>query len=291
MLETIESTGITLPESGKSALQRIRTAWDLEKERESDSDIALFRAGSEVWAEEAHEFERRSDREVFDWVVAGRERRQADYQLLEVWALKNPLSVTALLKRFADAGLWDGQVWRPVLSGGASASPAVTGIAEILTLAPDATLAAIAPELARWLSYMNHQNTQLTRDFLDLWDLVCPLLGGPGPLEDHKNPLVGAMNSPAGQLCKALLDAFFAGSPTLGSGLPAQVRKRIERVLDAPENVQPVQMVLCAFLYGLHVVDRDWTRKNCCRFLSGGVHSPPRPGNATSTIPVGIRTS
>ena len=261
MLDAIESTGTTLPQFGKSALQKMRTAWELEKERQSDSDLALFAgAGVEGRTEEAHEFERRSDQDVFDWVVAGIDRAQASY-LLEAWALKNPLRVTVLLKKLADAGLWEEQFWRPILSGGATASSAMTGIAEILAQAPDATLVAIAPELARWFSYVSHRSTQITQDFLDLWDLVCPLAGGGGPLEEHENQLVGAMNSPAGQLCKALLEAFFASSPKLGSGLPSSITTRIVRLLDTAENIRPVQMILSTFLYGLHVVDREWTRK------------------------------
>jgi hypothetical protein len=261
MLDAIESTGATLPEPGKSALKKIRTAWDLEKERQSDSDLARFAGdGFERRAEEAHEFERRSDQDVFDWVVAGIYDAEASY-LLEAWALKNPLRITALLKKLADAGLWEEQFWRPILSGGASASSKMTGIAEILAQAPDATLVAIAPELARWFSYTSQRSTQITQDFLDLWDLVCPLVRGSGPLEEHEDPLVRAMNSPVGQLCKALLEAFFASSPKLGSGLPTSISTRIVRLLDAPENVQPAHMILSTFLYGLHVVDRDWTRK------------------------------
>jgi hypothetical protein len=261
MLEAIESRGLVLPQSGRLEVQRIRTSREREKAHAAENAVLSERSDAARWTDEkARELEKLSAEGVFEWIMAVRARAQTGFQLLERWALRNPTAVVALLEKLSTAQIWDPRIWKCIVAGAASASTATNAMAGLLERAPKATVIAVAPELARWLSYMDQLAIQLTPEFLELWDLVYKFLG-PDPAENYESPLMKAMNSPSGQLCRAILEALFRGAPRLGSGLPTSAKQRIERLLDKTESAESTRAVLCAYLYGLHVVDRDWTRE------------------------------
>lgn len=263
-LSAIEVAGKTLPEEAQDLLRRLRKLWGHDQTAHGGSEGALSTRvdwSGDTWAESTREFDNLTVGEVFDAVMVLKDGGRRQFDQLQVWAMQNPLPAFALVEKCVAGEVWDEELWRALWQGIANSSAERTGITALLATTPASTLSAVAPDIARWLGYTKHERTQLGSDFLELWDLVCPLLPG-DPSEDYKDPLATAFNSPIGQLCKAILDAFIATSPKRATGLPEPVRTRIERLLlsDNPQIARPAQMIASAYLHALHLVDRGWTQ-------------------------------
>jgi hypothetical protein len=262
-LSAIEREGTSLPEAAQTALREARGRWGDNQPSVPDSEGELSIGGATGRPfDPSREFENFSEQAVFDTAIELRAAGKAYSAQVEVWASKNPMPGFALLEKCIRAEIWDEQLWHALWSGIANSGAEPPTMPDLLASVPPGILSFVAPKIAGWLGQMSHERTKLGPEFLGLWDLVCPFVS-PGMQYENKNPLVVALNSPAGQLCKAILNAYLATSPGTNSGLPSAVKTRVELLLasDLPHHGGPVQLIAALNLHSLHLVDREWTRE------------------------------
>ncbi len=154
----------------------------------------------------------------------------------------------------------------------------VVKLANTLSKLPLHVLASIRYELGRWIETYFAQIDHLDRiSGQSCLDHIVDALQGAGPealesalgktsvggveIPSNRMGVNYAINSPSGNLARALVKALFAREPKRNQRVAKDLRPRIERLLALPgEGGHHALTIVAEQLHPLYVIDPDWTR-------------------------------
>ena len=190
-----------------------------------------------------------------------------------------PVKVTRALLKLARRDIWPAMPWQRLLwtvtEPGSEPTPATrlqTHIAQILACAPDTLFeenGSAAADFAKGLA--NAYATNREQEYATLWMRVWRAMSAIAPPSDAvtDDPLMEALNHPAGKLADGAIARLLNYEPRAGEQLPEPVRPYFEAIAgDAAGHLGRV--MLATRLYFLFGVDPDWIEARLIPLFSLG---------------------
>jgi hypothetical protein len=181
-----------------------------------------------------------------------------------VFCRSDPERALRGLRADSEMGRWDAKAWEGLLSAAQQEgeSQFQQEVADALLLAPHTVVAPFVSAAVMWLQ----QRREMLSDpdetgeptALRLWDKLADLVYVAGDINDPEHgdqDLVStSLSAPAGKLAWTLYGGLLASQPSQDAGFGRQLRRRFDRVVDAPGKPG----LLTRVFLSQHIATLDW---------------------------------
>jgi hypothetical protein len=261
-----QKTERALPSIPEGWLEGFNEKFALETQNAPRPEFHSVVSNDSAILAEVSEYERQRVAEIADDVRRRIATRRAYDRLLQTWASRNQDRAQELAASFVSDQMWDEKAWASILRGLSTTKVMPESVVEIFRQLPRELLSKVGRVLTLWLSDLSEKSPP-NDAFFSLWDRLIETvpMDMPGQPQDS---FTFALNSPGGQLIQALVQAYLNNAPQVGSGLPFDVKQRLERALVAAQDgSMSVKVIIGVYLYTLHSVDRTWCRSKVLPLL------------------------